>query len=89
MVSRMIGVVGVANRIRVRTDHTVPDVGIRIAEALARRAQRESAGISIAADDGVITLTGKVASLAERRAACGAAASVRGVREVVDRLTVA
>ena len=88
MVSRMIGVVGVANRIRVRTDHTVPDVGIRIAEALARRA-RESAGISIAADDGVITLTGKVASLAERRAACGAAASVRGVREVVDRLTVA
>ena len=77
MVSRMIGVVGVANRIRVRTDHTVPDVGIRIAEALARRAQRESAGISIAADDGVITLTGKVASLAESARACGAAASVR------------
>nr|WP_239006104.1 BON domain-containing protein [Burkholderia territorii] len=46
MVSRMIGVVGVANRIRVRTDHTVPDVGARIAEALARRARRESAGIS-------------------------------------------
>ncbi len=40
MVSRMIGVVGVANRISVRTDHTVPDVGARIAEALARRAPR-------------------------------------------------
>ncbi|MBC8831313.1 BON domain-containing protein, partial [Escherichia coli] len=35
MVSRMKGVVGVANRIRVRADHTVPDVGTRIAEALA------------------------------------------------------
>ncbi|KWF23739.1 BON domain-containing protein [Burkholderia pseudomultivorans] len=89
MVSRMIGVVGVANRIRVRTDHTVPDVGTRIAEALARRAQRESAGISIDAADGIVTLTGTVASLAERRAACGAAGSVRGVRQVVDRLTVA
>ncbi|OXH86950.1 OsmY domain-containing protein, partial [Burkholderia multivorans] len=70
MVSRMIGVVGVANRIRVRTDHTVPDVGARIAEALARRAHRESAGISIDAADGVVTLTGAVASLAEKRAAC-------------------
>ncbi|AOI91916.1 OsmY domain-containing protein [Burkholderia pseudomultivorans] len=89
MVSRMIGVVGVANRIRVRADRTVPDVGARIAEALARRAHRESAGISIDAADGVVTLTGAVASLAEKRAACGAAASVRGVREVVDRLTVA
>ncbi|EGD04182.1 putative periplasmic or secreted lipoprotein [Burkholderia sp. TJI49] len=89
MVSRMIGVVGVANRIRVRADRTVPDVGARIAEALARRAHRESAGISIDAADGVVTLKGAVASLAEKRAACGAAASVRGVREVVDRLTVA
>ncbi|AOK07631.1 BON domain-containing protein [Burkholderia sp. AU28942] len=89
VVSRMIGVVGVANRIRVRADHTVPDVGTRIAEALARRAQRESAGISIEAADGIVTLTGTVASLAERRAACGPAGSVRGVREVVDRLTVA
>lgn len=88
MVSRMIGVVGVANRIRVRADHTVPDVGARIAEALARRAQRETAGISIDATDGIVTLTGTVASLAEKRAACGAAGSVKGVRQVVDRLTV-
>jgi len=89
MVSRMIGVVGVANRIRVRTDHTVPDVGARVAEALARRARRESAGISIDAADGIVTLTGTVASLAEKRAACGAAGSVRGVREVVDHLSIA
>ncbi|VWB95091.1 BON domain protein [Burkholderia lata] len=89
LVSRMIGVVGVANRIQVRADHTVPDVGARIAEALARRARRESAAISVDAIDGTVTLTGKVASLAERRAVCGAAWSVKGVREVVDQLTVA
>ncbi|CAB5286391.1 BON domain-containing protein [Burkholderia multivorans] len=88
MVSRMIGVVGVANRLRVRDDRTVPDVGARIADALARRARRESAGISIDANDGVVTLTGTVASPAERRAVCGAAASAAGVREVVDRLNL-
>ncbi|HDR9273776.1 TPA: BON domain-containing protein [Burkholderia vietnamiensis] len=89
MVSRMIGVVGVANRIRVRADQTVPDVGARIADALARRARRESSGISIDASDGVVTLSGTVASLADKRAVCGAAGAVRGVRQVVDRLTVA
>ncbi|WP_239511578.1 BON domain-containing protein [Burkholderia sp. JP2-270] len=77
VVSRMIGVVGVANRIRARTDHTVPDIGARVAEVLARRAQRESAGISIEAADCIVTLTGTVALLGERG------------REVVDRLTVA
>ncbi|EDT40836.1 transport-associated [Burkholderia ambifaria MEX-5] len=71
---------------RIRAAH---GIGLRLPEALARRAQRESAGIAIDADDGIVTLTGTVASLAERRAACGAAASVRGVREVVDRLSVA
>jgi osmotically-inducible protein OsmY len=89
MVSRMTGVVGVANRIRVRADQTVPDVGARIADALARRARRESSGISIDASDGVVTLSGTVASLADKRAVCGAAGAVRGVRQVVDRLTVA
>ncbi|MBU9452490.1 BON domain-containing protein [Burkholderia multivorans] len=89
MVSRMIGVVDIADRLRVRTDRTVPDVGARIADALARRARRESAGISVQANDGVVTLTGTVASPAERRAVCGAAASVAGVREVVDRVNLA
>ncbi|AWV04715.1 hypothetical protein DM992_35835 [Burkholderia sp. JP2-270] len=46
------------------------------------------AAIAIEAADGVVTLTGTVDSMAERRAACGAAWSVKGVREVVDRLTV-
>ncbi|KWK49265.1 OsmY domain-containing protein [Burkholderia stagnalis] len=89
LVSRMAGVVGVANRIQVRAAHTASDVGAQISAAFARRAQRESAAISVDAADGVVTLTGTVDTLAERRAACGAAWSVKGVREVVDRLTVA
>ncbi|KVP55764.1 OsmY domain-containing protein [Burkholderia ubonensis] len=89
IVSRMAGVVGVVNRIQVRAAHTASDVGAQIAAAFARRAQRESAAISVDAADGVVTLSGTVDSLADRRAACGAAWSVKGVREVVDRLTVA
>lgn len=58
LVSRMAGVVGVANRIQVRADRTVHDVGAHIAAALARRAQRESTAISIDAEEGVVTLTG-------------------------------
>ncbi|CAN0625472.1 protein of unknown function [Burkholderia multivorans] len=63
---------------------------IRRAEGgAARRAQRESSAISVEAAEGVVTLTGTVDSLAEKRAACGAAWLVKGVREVIDRLTVA
>ncbi len=89
LVSQMAGVVGVTNRITVSVQQTAADVGAQIAAALARRAQRESSAISVEATDGVVTLTGTVDSLAEKRAACGAAWSVKGVREVIDRLTVA
>lgn len=89
LVSQMAGVVGVTNRITVSVQQTAADVGAQIAAALARRAQRESSAISVEAADGVVTLTGTVDSLAEKRAACGAAWSVKGVREVIDRLTVA
>ncbi|KVD95504.1 OsmY domain-containing protein [Burkholderia stagnalis] len=89
LVDRMAGLVGVANRIQVRADRPVSDVGEHIAAALACRAQRESAAISVDAEEGVVTLTRVVDSLAEKRVACGAAWSIKGVREVVDRLTVA
>jgi osmotically-inducible protein OsmY len=89
LVSRMRGVVGVMNQIAVRANEAAADVGTQIAAALARRAQREFAGIAIDARDGIVTLTGTVSSLAEKRAACGAAWSARGVRSVVDHLNVA
>lgn len=88
LVSRMAGVVGVANRIQVRAAHTAQDICAEIEDALARRAQRKGAAISIEVANGVVTLTGTVDSMAEKRAACGAAWSVKGVREVVDHLTI-
>jgi len=88
VVGRMRGVLGVANRLMVRHSDAAFDVAQHISAALARRAQRESAGIHIDESNGVVTLSGTVASLRERRAACGAAWATRGVRAVVDRLTV-
>ncbi|PXW23132.1 BON domain-containing protein [Paraburkholderia caballeronis] len=89
VVGAMRGVVGVANQIVVRHSDAVADVAAQISAALARRAQREFSRIDIDVQHGVVTLTGTVASLAERRAACGAAWAAKGVRQVVDRLVVA
>jgi osmotically-inducible protein OsmY len=88
LVSRMRGVMGVSNQITVRADEVAANVGTQISAALARRAQREFAGIAIQVHDGVVTLTGTVSSLAEKRAACGAAWSAKGVQRVVDKLSV-
>ncbi|HTR05989.1 MAG TPA: BON domain-containing protein [Paraburkholderia sp.] len=89
VVSRMRGVMGVANRIEVRNSDAVAHVAEHISAALARRAQREFAGIHITVEGGVATLSGTVSSLRDRRAACGAAWATRGVRRVVDKLVVA
>ncbi|AIP06302.1 putative phospholipid-binding protein [Burkholderia pseudomallei] len=89
VVSRMRGVIGVVNRIDVRSRDAGATVRERVADALARRAQREAAHIEVDERDGIVTLTGTVDSLIERRAACGAAWSVKGVHEVIDHLSVA
>ncbi len=47
------------------------EVARPISAALARRAQREFAGIHVDERNGVVTLSGTVASLRERPAACG------------------
>jgi hypothetical protein len=56
-----------------------------IAEVLELRLQREIEGPSVDARDGVVTLSGCVGSLGEKRAARIAASQVPDVREVVDR----
>jgi osmotically-inducible protein OsmY len=47
-----------------------------------------AAGIGVAVKDGIVTLTGRVASLAEKYAAARAAARVTGVRVVANELEV-
>lgn len=87
-VSRMRGVVGLSNQITVRGAEVATDIHTQIAGALARRAQRESARVNVNVHDGVVRLTGTVDSLAEKRAACGVAWAAKGVRWVVDELSV-
>ena len=87
-VGRLRGVVGVVNRIAVRSDAQPGEVEAKIAAALRRRARADAKRLDIDVKDGVVTLRGTVASLAEKRAAHGVAWATRGVREVVDLLTV-
>ncbi|SAL70071.1 BON domain-containing protein [Caballeronia humi] len=89
LVSRMRGVVGVANQLAVRSNEIAKDVHAQIAAALARRSLHEAVGISVDAHDGVVRLTGTVNSLADKRAACNAAWGAKGVRWVVDQVNVA
>jgi osmotically-inducible protein OsmY len=86
---RLTGVRGVTDLLTV-TVPPVPPATIKraIEEALERRVERELERITVAVEDGVVTLRGRVNSWAERRDAVGAARHARGVRDVRDELVV-
>ena len=65
------------------------DITRQIAAALTRQAAREAMHIEVDVDGAVVTLSGKVRSMAEHDAAIGVAFSARGVSRVVDHLQVA
>ncbi|MCY1215179.1 BON domain protein [compost metagenome] len=85
-VSQLRGVIGVVNNIRMNEKTAPPDVEKRIEEALRRHAMREAHHISIKVENGTATLSGHVDSLADRRAAIGAAWSAPGISAVIDQL---
>lgn len=87
-ISHMRGVTGVSNLIDVGGNVAADDIGEKINRALQRHAEREANHIGVTAHEGVVTLTGKVGSYAERSAARGAAWSAPGVHAVVDNLTI-
>ena len=87
-VGRIRGVVGIVNRIAVRIEADPAEIRAKIDAALKRRAQSEANSLQIDVREGVVTLSGAVGSLAERRAAEGVAWHTRGVRDVVNRLMV-
>jgi osmotically-inducible protein OsmY len=70
-ISHMRGVMGVSNLIGVGGDVAADDIGEKIVEALQRHAEREGDHIGVIAHEGIVTLTGKVGSYAERSAARG------------------
>lgn len=84
----LAGVRGLSNRITIKSRASSKDVGAQITAALTRQAAREAKHITVEVEGGVVTLWGKVHSLAEREAAVGAASSARGVSDVVDKLEV-
>jgi osmotically-inducible protein OsmY len=84
----LAGVRGLYNRISIKPRASSKDVGAQITAALTRQALREARHITIEVEGGVVTLWGKVHSLAERDAAVGAAFSAHGVSRVVDKLEV-
>ncbi|MGN6319473.1 BON domain-containing protein [Trinickia sp.] len=87
-VGRLRGVVGIVNRIAVCGEANPDEIGAKILGALKRRARADAQRLTIEVRDGVVTLSGAVHSFAEKRAAHGVAWATRGVRDVIDRMTV-
>jgi len=87
-VRRLNGVIGVTNNITVRPRATTQDIKDRIAKALARSADLESAGIKVDVAGSVVTLKGSVKAWRDRRVAEDAAWAAPGVTQVRDELVL-
>ena len=87
-VRALTGVVGVSNLVTLKPTVVPLNLSLRIREALKRHAEREARDISVEVHGSMVTLRGKVDSLAERSAVFGAAWSAPGISSVVNELTV-
>jgi osmotically-inducible protein OsmY len=88
-VSHLMGVRAVDNRIRIKPLASGKDIAAQISAALMRHASREAKQIDVEVNGAVVTLRGKVHSLAERKAIIGTAFAAHGVSRVEDYLEVA
>jgi osmotically-inducible protein OsmY len=85
----LTGVQGVTNRIMVKPVRvSTTEVSRKIREALHRTAELDASRITVEAQNGKVTLKGKVRSWAERNDAERAAWAAPGVTNVEDELTV-
>lgn len=84
----LTGVVGVSNGITLKVFAVPANVATRIRDAFKRYAENEANRIDIEVQGPVVTLRGKVDSLAQRNAAFGAAWSAPGISRVVNEITV-
>ncbi len=87
-VHNLAGVCGVRNRIRIQPSKIAHDVRNSIQEALERHTEREVQHIGLSVREGVVELSGKVRSWAEKQAVLGATKGTKGVRFIDDHLSI-
>lgn len=84
----LTGVRGLSSSITIKPRANSKDISAQISAALMRQAAREARHIGIEVEGGIVTLRGKVHSLAEHDAAVGIAFNAHGVSRVIDKLEV-
>ena len=84
----LMGVRGVSDQIAIKSKRSVSTVKSDIEAALKRHAMGDAQNITVAINDGDVTLTGAVHSRWERELASQSAWSAPGVRNVIDNITV-
>jgi osmotically-inducible protein OsmY len=87
-VHRLLGVLGVANQIKIKPHVQAYEVREKIEKALGRVAAFDAQHLSINIDGGKVTLGGKLDNWHERDLAETAAWSVPGVTEVQDKISL-
>lgn len=85
---RLNGVKGISNDIKLAKQVQSADVKLKVEDALKRDSMLEAAGITVAAENHTVTLSGHVRSWHEREVAERAAWSAPGVTAVVDRIAI-
>ena len=84
----LLGVTGISNQLVVKPAVVAGDIKKNIEAALKRRAILGSQAVQIAVDEGQVTLSGTLGSLAEKTAAHKAAAATVGVVAVIDKIAI-
>jgi osmotically-inducible protein OsmY len=87
-VRKLHGVIGVSDNINIKPSVGASDVSAKISAALKRNAQIEADNITVTAEGGKVTLSGKVKTWHDRDLAQWTAWSAPGVTQVDDRLTI-